>query len=294
VLATSLVQGPAIVLGALQRRAPFARLGAPHKVERRVTTGTAVELAGRALHHALALPEVSSLAADANPHNLLNRNVRGFLSGYIKAGTKARYFGREVITFGRYPAGVLGYDLLPDGAVLVELLVGYDAPVASRATPSLAPLRDAPSGSAPFVALTDVVAEPPEPAVVADAVASGVARRYQLTVTTVTISLDEEAPPELVDPPDNAALAALEVPIGRVEAAVWAGSSGPEVALRGDVLCARAALSAVERAAGLALRAGERLDERVLAPLLVAPFEGARPEDVLRALILAAERAGVC
>ena len=80
-IAASLLDGPAVVLGALQRAgrvvdvAACATAGTP--VLRRCTTGTAAYIGGRAILWTLALPHVAALHPDATPRTLLNRNVRG-------------------------------------------------------------------------------------------------------------------------------------------------------------------------------------------------------------------------
>jgi hypothetical protein len=99
-------------------------------VLRRATTGTAAYVGGSGILWTLALPHVASLAPDATPRTLLNRNVRGFLKGLGHVGALAHYFGREWIAVQRRPAAILGFDVTPDGAVLLEVLAGVDAPIA--------------------------------------------------------------------------------------------------------------------------------------------------------------------
>jgi hypothetical protein len=133
-LIASVVRGPAVVLGAAQRAGRVLRLdacaarGTP--VLRRVTSGPAAYVGERAILWTLALPHVAALVPDATARTLLNRNVRGFLRGLSRAGATAHYFGREWVSVRRRPAALLGFEVSPGGAVLLEVIAGVDASVA--------------------------------------------------------------------------------------------------------------------------------------------------------------------
>jgi hypothetical protein len=133
-ITASFVEGPAVVLGALQRagrvvdRDACATAATP--VLRRCTTGTAVYIGQHAIVWTLALPHVAALHPDATPRTLLNRNVRGFLAGLSRGGAPARYFGREWIAIDHRPAALLGFDALPDGRIVIEVFAGLDATIA--------------------------------------------------------------------------------------------------------------------------------------------------------------------
>ncbi|EYF04412.1 lipoyl protein ligase domain-containing protein [Chondromyces apiculatus] len=133
-MAGSVVEGPAILLGAAQRAGRVVDLGrcaaAGIPVMRRATTGTAVYLGQRGVMWALALPHVAALAPDATARTLLNRNVRGFLKGFGRAGAIGRYFGREWISVKHRPAAVLAVETAPDGAAVLEVWAGYEVPAA--------------------------------------------------------------------------------------------------------------------------------------------------------------------
>src|SRR5262249_23161412 len=120
-LTASIVRGPAVLLGAGQRAGRVLRLdacaAAGTAVVRRVTSGTAAFVGDRAIVWTLALPHVASLVPDATPRTLLNRNVRGFLEGFRRAGAAAHYFGREWVSVRHRPAALLGFEASPDGAV---------------------------------------------------------------------------------------------------------------------------------------------------------------------------------
>lgn len=130
-MAASVIQGPAVVLGAAQRAGRVldleacASAGVP--VWRRATSGAAVHVAEHAIVWALALPHVASLAADATARTLINRNVRGFLEGIRRAGAAAHYFGRDHVSVQKRPAALIGFEESERGAVLLEVLAGFEA-----------------------------------------------------------------------------------------------------------------------------------------------------------------------
>lgn len=137
-LAVSLVEDRAVVLGAVQRAGSVVELEACERtsvtVLRRSTTGTAAWIGGRALVVTLSLPHVAALLPDATPRTLLNRNVRPLLKGFTHAGVLAHYFGREWISLRKQPAALLGFDMAPSGAVLIEAFVGFDEPITLSAS----------------------------------------------------------------------------------------------------------------------------------------------------------------
>lgn len=132
--AASLVErgGPAVVLGRHQRAARVLDLDGARRagalVLRRRTAGTAAFVSGRALVFTLALPRVTALFPDASLRTLLNRHVRPFLKGLTAAGVLSHYFGREWVSSRRRPVMLLGFDVEPDGAALVEAFAGFDQP----------------------------------------------------------------------------------------------------------------------------------------------------------------------
>jgi hypothetical protein len=127
------VEGPAVVLGAVQRAGRVVDLpacaAAGVRVLRRTTTGTAAFVEGKAVLWTLALPRVDALLPDATPRTLLNRNVRPFLKALRSAGLTAHYFGREWIAVRHRPAALLAFEVLEGGAVLIEVLAGVDHPI---------------------------------------------------------------------------------------------------------------------------------------------------------------------
>jgi hypothetical protein len=251
VLVTNIIAERVLVLGARQRRERFAE---SENIVRRRTTGREVLVEALALHHILALPSIDAVVADARADNFLNRYARGFLGGYRKLGARADYLGRDVLRIDKQDKGRLGFDVAADGAALVELIVE-----SSHADPIGAARR----------------------------FAEGLAAKYFLEVEVT--SLPTLAARVADEPPVSVAFAAVDVPIGIVEAGVGVGPA-PLVWLGGDFLASNAALDAVARRAAASLGAFGELDERVLEPLVATPLEGARPEDLLMALRGAASR----
>lgn len=258
--AGSLVTGPAVVLGARQRRAAVTT--APTVVRRR-TTGTAAWLGGRALWCALALPSIDALYPDATGATILNRNVRPWLRGLTRSGMAAAYFGREWVAVGHRPAAVLGYEVSTAGALLVEMLVGWDEPVGLPTGWAAAEERAVERwrGRAPVA-----VGAGRDPMAVLGALRDAVAAQAGGAV---------EAPApggEAWDAGEEPATAtAVEAPIGRVEAG-WLPGGG--LWLGGDALVATPWLDAL----GAALAAGAPW------PTEGAAVDGARAEDWARAV----------
>ncbi len=134
-LAATVVRGPAVILGSRQRAGRVLQLdacaAAAMPVYRRLTSGTAAYVGEQGIVWTLALPRVDSMIPDASPRTLLNRNVRPFLRGLTRAGgAPAHYFGREWISVRKRPAALLGFEVSPGGAVLIEVIAGLDAPIA--------------------------------------------------------------------------------------------------------------------------------------------------------------------
>jgi hypothetical protein len=269
----------ALVLGALQRadtlpqRSPASFNGA---VLHRCSTGTEAQLSGAVLYHALALPKVDALFPDASARTLLNRNLRALLRGYTAVGVPLRYFGTEVLALVGHPVALVGYDQTASGAVLIEVLIGLEAPCVVRS----ALKRAAPA------ALFSVLRSSPVPNELLQRAVRGTLERLGATPVDVAGSLPVAAlstPPVDVTASVPAPTAAIAVPIGVVEAA-----ARPTARITGDLLVSTAALQRVEALAAGALASGAALDDRVLAPLQGAPLDGARPADVLSALQQAA------
>ncbi len=262
----------ALVLGKLQREDTL-RQRSPARFEdvrRRFTTGTEAQLQGEVLYHALALPRVSSLYADASARTLLNRNLRAILRGYTAAGIPLRYFGTEVLALLGHPVALVGYEQAASGAVLIEVLVGLQQPCVVRPALEREPPRS----------LSEVMRRELSAADLLPRVVSGIVDRLE------TETCEVQLPPPLPAPPVSFAGApsSAPIPLGVVEAVTT-----PALRFTGDLLVGTAALTRVEALAQSALDAGAPLSESILAPLQGAPLDGARPADLLQALALAAQ-----
>lgn len=123
------LRGEAWVLGAHQHagqvlpgREPGTAGGSPSVVLRRASGGIAVRAGDGVTYVALALRERSSLMP-CPKSRILNRNVRGALAGFRKAGIIAHYFGRDFISIDARPAAYVGWAARTDGRVLLEFFV---------------------------------------------------------------------------------------------------------------------------------------------------------------------------
>jgi hypothetical protein len=264
-------ESEALVLGALQREDTL-RQRSPARfdgvVARRATTGTEARLSGAVLYHALALPSVSTLFADASARTLLNRNLRAVLRGYTAAGVPLRYFGTEVLALLGQPVALVGYDQAESGAILLEIWLGLEQPCVVRSALKREP---------PVALYRALHSEPPAHELLQRAVRGIVEKLGASTEQVSPVSVPVAAPSF------EGVASAVSIPLGVVEATV-----APRVRISGDLLVGTAALHRVERAAQLARDSGAPLSAEVLAPLQGAPLDGARPADVLQALELAA------
>lgn len=292
-IAASLLEGRAVILGAAQRAGRVADMQACARsgirVLRRATTGTAAYLDGRAILWQLALPHMAALMPDTSPRTLLNRNIRGFLRGLTRAGAASHYFGREWISVRQRPAALVGFDVEPSGAVLIEVFAGYDQPIALPDVVATCEERavDRWLGKSP-AALGELLPQssPEELARrVIESVAAAASRSLEIDAVA-----DEQVPlrPPVTrsdDPvPEGFVVAEpVRVPIGWLDAALApAGWTEPQRAwLGGDVLAPLHVLDGVARAVMAA-------DSRALEALAALPIDGATLADLSRAVAHAA------
>jgi hypothetical protein len=264
-LDSSAVSGEALVLGRLQREDTL-RERSPARfdvaIERRVTTGTEAQVSGAALYHALALPRVDALFPDASARTLLNRNLRALLRGYTAAGVPLRYFGTEVLALLGHPVALVGYERNESGAVLIEVLIGLEAPCVVRS----ALKRE------PAVALYSILRSEPAPFELLERAVRGVVERLGVSSFEIDLPMAAGAPVLESEPVQGS----VPIPLGVVEA------TGTRIT--GDLLVGTAALGEVEERARAALDANQPLTAAVLEPLQGAPLDGARPADLLQAL----------
>jgi hypothetical protein len=273
VLASASFNAEALVLGRLQREDTLrSRSDARFDVRtvHRRSTGTEAQLDGAVLYHALALPRVDALFADASPRTLLNRNLRALLRGYTAAGVPLRYFGTEVLALLGHPVALVGYEQLESGAVLIEVLIGLEKPCVVRS----ALKREQPSALYPLLR-----SAPPAHELLQRAVAATCER---LGRVPVDVAASLPPPPSVQAPLGLAPPVAVAIPLGVVEAVVT-----PRARITGDLLVSTAALVRFEALADRALARDEQPTNDLLAVFHGSPLDGAKPADVLQALRLA-------
>lgn len=277
-VATSVVSGQALVLGALQREEQVRPRHADlenYPAETRATTGASLLVSQGAIQQLIVLPRVNALHGDANAANFINRTVRGFLRAYNGCGAKAHYFGREHFTLSRRPAGILGLDVTSGGAWILEAWVGVEA-----ATP-----LDGFRGHAP-IGLREALREAGSRRL--DDSALDLAERLHeklrgaFEVPPAAQPSKEPAASGSPEPASDAIPGALqfahrEVPIGVLELAcrVREPSGAYDVWFRGDALTSLSACREFERR----LQAGSGAE--AVEAFASVPFEGAQRGDLL-------------
>lgn len=294
-VAASVIEGPCVVLGAAQRAGRVVDLeaceAAGARVVRRSSTGTAAFVGGTGIWWSLALPDVAALIPDATARTLLNRNARPFLRALTGAGLPAHYFGREWIAVKRVPAALLGFDVTREGAVLLDVIAGFNGSIAIPGELA-APLERAVErwrGKAPEGLV--VLRGAPGPAVdLARRVADGVIKQAGIEVEEIAMSaLDLNTNinhSKILDPldPIPAGLAPappLRAPIGWIEAAASAPGEPPRAWLGGDALAPRWLLEDLARTAISAAGPADSLSEN---SALDVALEGAALSDLREAL----------
>lgn len=284
------VTGPAVLLGAHQRRASVLREGSSVAVVRRATGGTASFTGERAVLFSLAMARVNALAPDATPATLLNRVVRGFLQGFTNLGARATYTGRDWVGFAKQPGAHLSFEQWGDGVTLVEVLVGLDVgfevPVEARADEEGQRAARRQMGRA-SVALSKSVGRAMDADELTRVVRDAQGKRWMREVRATHERVDPsgyasrsphagavvgEAQAHEPFPADVRVRGEIDVPAGLLEG----GRSEPrgELHLAGDLLVPSYVLRGFERAAtGREEQPPEALTEQ-------APMEGVRAEDL--------------
>jgi hypothetical protein len=229
--------GEGVVLGGVVHRPRVLREGTLSTV-RRASTGASVNVSD-GLYVGCVLPSIDWAYEDATPRTVLNRNVRPLLAALRAARVQASYLGRDVVSVvddrrALRAAFVLGFDVLPDGRLLIEAIGSARSdlaiPASSATDLELGTKRFAGKETLRLEALGEMVD-------LAERVAAGLATVLELhrLVVRPMVELDP-APPE----PQRSPLAPpREVPIGWLE--LLEDEAGA-LALGGDLLVARYAL----------------------------------------------------
>ncbi len=100
------------------------------RLHRRHTGGRAVAFGDGFVGIALTLPHRSALVAAEPlalaPEQVMNRCVRGILTGLKTAGVAPFYPGRDFITVNRRPIGVVTFEVVASGALLFEAILATE------------------------------------------------------------------------------------------------------------------------------------------------------------------------
>lgn len=282
--------GGSIAVGRYQRAASALTDHARSKgFQRRVTGGRAIALGEGMFGVALVLPHRGWLAGDeaeAVPTaKLLNRSVRGLLSGLGRLGVGATYFGRDFVTVDSAQAAYLTFDVDAAGHAVVECVLPAEAhwwlPADCDAQPRTVPERGFPA-PATIERLRGVA-----PETLLDALVAGFADRSETTSTR-----DDRLPPpgaRLDDPPElERGSAPRRIAAGFLEAratmhdGVIAGAG-----FRGDFLGDSAGLRTLEAALAGAAPTLEAIGPRLNAVYADAAHTllGADLDDLANALL---------
>ncbi|HET8939747.1 MAG TPA: hypothetical protein VFN67_40185 [Polyangiales bacterium] len=295
------LSGEAVCLGRYQHEAQV--LGAASESSewcRRATGGAAVRAGVGVMYVALALHDRSSLLR-CPPGRVLNRNVRGVLTGLRHAGLQINYFGRDFLSHGSEPVIYVAWDLRETGQLLLELFVAHSEAWFVPATQLAYPARNEPAlrGRAPTT--IDRVQPNLAPEAVFRAIADGHARAFDVIWTeadSVAIAQTESvaATREQLGLEPLSWSSPREEAIGFVSAGVGLDANGKfvRVHVAGDFFAHRACTATLETR----LR-GASPDAVVVGEAVDAVFarsgydvEGIRSLSVIRDVILeAAQRA---
>jgi hypothetical protein len=251
------LRGEAVALGAYQRAASALHLDVARargvEVVRRATGGPAARAGEGIVYLAVGLRHASVLL-DCPRDRVLNRNVRGMLTGLSTSGVPAHYFGREFVSVARRPAAQITWGRQPDGRVLLEVFVGVTRPYAlvpgtgddtalvAYPRPPEPPLL----GKQP-ISLSEAWGKAPEPQqVFAAIVERGYARLYALDLEQVDAPSAPAAPgadpaaaaSDAVDAPDLRWSAPHGIPIGFLQAGLRCDAVGrvERAVLAGDFM----------------------------------------------------------
>jgi hypothetical protein len=119
------LSGEAWVLGRHQLAAQVRKPTTTSPAFVRASGGAAVRAGEGVLYVALALQDRSTLLP-CPAGRLLNRNVRGVLTGLRQLGLSINYFGRDFLSCGAQPAVYVGWDARTNGRVLLEFFIAHD------------------------------------------------------------------------------------------------------------------------------------------------------------------------
>lgn len=289
------LQGDSLCLGHYQHEEQA--LGAEDRAWlRRASGGVTVRAGDGIVYLALALADRSTLMK-CPPGRLLNRNVRGVLTGLRQHGVAINYFGRDFLSVGAEPAIYVGWDIRSDDRVLLEFFVARESAWFVPASELAYPDRQEPAlrGRTPTQIAQLTAAE------LAQAIADGHARSFAVTWVDDAQASTLTAAPEQREALASRALTwshPREEAIGFVSAGVRldAHNRFAEVSIAGDFFAHRACTATLQTQL-----LGREPNERDVGEAVDAVFarsgydvEGIRNLSVIRDAILeAAERSAI-
>jgi hypothetical protein len=289
--------GDALCLGRYQNERQV--LGDAQPWLRRSTGGSLVRAGQGVAYVALALHDRSSLL-QCPPGRLLNRNVRGVLTGLRSVGLSINYFGRDFLSHGAEPVIYVAWDLTERGRVLLEFFVAYTHPWFVSESEQAYPPRKEPAlrGRAPTTIAT--VRPELDANQLFRAIADGHAQGFDVIwseAKAAPASADNLAATHTRVASDGLRWSSpVEEAIGFVSAGVALDSAGNFASVRvaGDFFAHRACAATLEK-----VLCGSSPDAQQIAKAVDAVFarsgydvEGIRSLTVIRdAIVLAAEAA---
>jgi hypothetical protein len=170
--------GACTILGEHQH-APHALRPSGGEVLRRATGGAALFGGDGILYVALALQDVNALVMSP-PGKLLNRYVRGALTGLRGLGYAAHYFGRDFVSLDALPVAYVAWAEDHSGLAQLELFIAHTRafPLASEHNAYPAPSEPPFRGRAPTTLAEGKPEATPAAAEVLEAIAAGYARAF--------------------------------------------------------------------------------------------------------------------
>ncbi|MBI2891330.1 MAG: hypothetical protein HYY13_11165 [Nitrospirae bacterium] len=260
-------------------------------VVRRPTGGIPVRFGPGTLHVALLLPH-ASVWLDTPPPKILNRYSRGLLAALQGLGLDAAYTGREFLSANGSHVGYLSFEIAQGGAVLVEIVLGLEAPwtVADDLIAHPAPAGFA-TGGKPSRSLQDLLSRTVTTEEMIQHVLDGLRRRYGIEPSPADplplLSPSRNETPIEDEPLDGFRHARLPVSIGFVEAFVELRERTLTRAhFRGDFLADSPGIGELE-----ARLAGAPCTAETIEASMRSVYDGARhvllgarPDDLARVL----------
>ena len=290
--------GDALCLGRYQNeRQVLGEQEASRPWLRRSSGGAAIRAGTGIAYVALALHERSSLL-QCPPGRLLNRNVRGVLTGMRGAGLSVNYFGRDFLSLGAEPVSYVAWDLREPGQALLEFFLACSSAWFVPEAEQAYPIRKEPAlrGRAP----TTIAQVRPEldASALFRAIADGHARGFDVSwaeAVAAAQSADDRAAMHARVADGLTWSSPYEEAIGFVSAGVALDSAGKFVSVRiaGDFFAHRACATSLEKQLCGASPHAQRVGEAVDAAFARSGYdvEGIRSLSVIRDAILeAAER----